>query len=315
MLVTTIALAAMATPNFVVTKNTLGRSLPANVQFYEIYTNPPGSGDENSGLESIVVRGPANMSLNNYAIVAVENEHGSGGANDIGTVDMIVPLDGYETNSDGICVIRDLNASGNLGNFTPADPTSGVNRFAFQWQTVNSSYGGNSLENEGSNYFIVRDLNPNLEQEIDGASKGTALDIDHDGVLDYLEPTPPTGWVQPWNNAVSDAVFIPYKDKALGTNPSTQQVDYTTSVSATTHISVARHTSSTPDMFFRLNDTLALVSDILNPFNVVDTSEVYFSDDTTTSHVQYYSGSYRVQVGYVGYFSVRHSVTSTVYTH
>jgi len=342
MLTAAVALAAIAAPKALsFTRPTT--PLPSNIQFYEIFMNPPGGGDDNSGLEYIVVRGPANTSLNTYAIAAVENEHSSSGANDIGTLDMLIPLDGYSTDANGICVIRDLNGSGNLGTFSPADTTSGTHEFAFQWQddsnianfgytytgatrsgsAVSTYFGGNTLENEGTNLFIVQYVNKDLVQELDGVSKGTALDVDHDGQLDYTESTKPTGWIQPWDNAVSDAVFIPLKNKALGTNASTQQVDYTGSVAATTRISVERHSGSTPDVFFRLNDTLALVSDMLNAgSNVynVDSSEVYFSNDTiTTSLVGAVSpaslSSIQIEIGTMGYFTVKNTSTNVQYTH
>lgn len=334
MLTVLVSLVTLPALNAAPAKVAAPLALPAHPQFYEILMNPPGSSDDAQGREYITLRGPANMSLDTYAIVVVENEHSSGGANNIGSVDTIIPLDGYSTNADGICLIRDLDNTNALGDFSPSDTMcpSSVAAFQFQddTQTATSGYtysghtrvggpssltfGGNSLENEGGNFFLVRYLNKDLEQEIDGVSTGTTLDIDHDGILDYLESTPPVGWIQPWDNQVIDCVFIPVKDKALGTNASTQQLDYTAAVSFYTHISQQRQVTSTADWFARFDDANALVTDLITNSGVfnVDSGECYFTDaltyGTVVADFPYTLSAIKVRVGMFEYFGVADSV-------
>jgi len=344
MLTAAIAMVTLAHPS----APAMGRRIsnPTNIQIYEVFSNPPGGSDDAQGLEYVELIGPVpdqnwNGSLDGYALVAIENEHSGNGADDRGTVDMIVPLDGLTLDANGLCIIRDFKTNGTLGTFSPADPFAAANEKKFQWQSTfttavgytysghtkgaggqNLHWGGNTLENEGTNLAIVKYVNKNLTQEIDGVSKGTNLDIDKDGVLDYTQASPPTGWIQPWES-VSDAVFIPVKDKALGTSPAgSTQIDYTGSMSATTRISCERHPAipmvddgMTPDWFARFSDTNALVSDILasggNVYNV-DSAEVFFALSSTYGTVVANSpatlGAIQIKLGLLNYFSVQDSV-------
>lgn len=278
------------------------------LKFHEILANPDtasGVKDQNAGTEYIALKGDASASLDGWAIVVVENESGST-PDDRGTVKNIFPLDGYSTDSRGLFVIRDVDGSGNAARFTPDDPlrsaaiTAGEARIQFQSTFTAASglaWGGNTLENEGGNYFLVKGINTALVQKIEDSSgnlvsAGTALDHlkangsnGRDGILDYTQGHGTTPWT-----SIEDAVYIPKEDGADGST------NYIPS-SVTSKVVMAVSNDFTPDYFARTYnnstgavDGLGVVMDLILhqttsggvTFNElrVDTAEMEFTNGT-----------------------------------
>lgn len=181
------------------------RSLPTEFVIDQILINPTGNNDETQGREFITVKGPANTSLNDYYIVVIENENGGGGNDGRGTIDNIIPLDGISSNSSGYAIVRDSTGNGSggttlgdLGDHSVIpiheDPFKGLsNEKVVDFETRGTKsisaghgfsagtlhFGGNSLENGGGTYLLVKFINPALDQQHDsGGNKidGTTVD-------------------------------------------------------------------------------------------------------------------------------------------
>ncbi len=297
---TSVFAATLAKPRLLTAATTL--------KFHEILANPvtvSGVKDKDAGTEYIALKGDASASLDGWAIVVVENESGST-PDDRGTVKNIFPLDGYSTDSRGMFVIRDVDGSGNAARFTPDDPlrsaavTAGEARIQFQNTFTAASglvWGGNTLENEGGNYFLVKGINTALVQKVEDASgnlvsAGTALDhlkangsSGRDGILDYTQGHGTTPWT-----SIEDAIYIPKEDGADGST------NYIPSGSFTKVVMTVSN-SFTPDYFARtynnstgVVDGLGVVMDVLLfqttsggvTFNElrVDTAEDEFTNGT-----------------------------------
>lgn len=271
-----IALAAIGVAAVLVPQVSKASSPLSEFKIQEILINPQGGNDETQGREFITLRGPANTSLNGYAIVVVENENSGGDDDGRGKIDNIFPLDGYVSDSNGYFVIRDSvdnqpsttrNYSGvnySLGSLGSTSGSTGHDPFTGQaWPNRNGTasemildfeslysislparglessgtlnFGGNSLENGGGNYFLVKNINPGLVQQINNSggtkqSNGTTLDSHpstSNGTFDFFNGS---GSTRPWDTTV-DGVYVGEGSDETGYETS---LDYVTNSDAET---------------------------------------------------------------------------------
>ncbi len=113
--------------------------LDGTVLINEIYIDPPSGGDVL--YEYLELRGPANLSLDGYYFIAIENENNAGNTGATGTLDMVYNLSGKSLGSNGFLVVtRD-------GHPFSIDPQS--NEYHFD---------GPLLENSGATYMVIKNV-------------------------------------------------------------------------------------------------------------------------------------------------------------
>lgn len=295
-----LVLASVAIPSYAAATSPL-----SEFQIQEILINPKGSSDETQGRELITLRGAASTSLDGYSLVVLENESSSSGNDGRGTVDNIIPLDGYVSDSNGYFVIRDTTDNQGstlnyiLGSLGGGDPFTGQNwpsrngtasEMKIDFQSLYTislpargtmsagtlSFGGNTLENEGGNYFLVKNINPTLIQQVNNAAgtkqhNGTVLDSRHtDKTLDYFDGV--VGAIKPWDTTV-DGVYVGAGSDVTNYTSSTDYV--TTSPASRKAIFDPAAMSSvwthTPDYVVRLSNSSGVALTHLDSnFNTID---------------------------------------------
>lgn len=181
----------------------------------EIYFNPPGGNDVTGALEYIELRGDANLSLDNYYFITLENENDEFNSGTPGEIENIFNLAGMSFGSNGYLVLGmkgslypglngayDVAAPANPAQPTPAESlkTLGNGAHAYVNRDTGSGYGNgttssighvgqnNDLEGSGFTAMLIY-----VDSKLGGVAPvlNDDLDAGNDG-LDLL--TGQTGW-------------------------------------------------------------------------------------------------------------------------
>jgi hypothetical protein len=182
----------------------LGRGAAAELYINEIFFNPGGQANDERD-EYIELRGPADMSLENYYLICLENELDEVGAGNAGNIENIFDLGAYSMGANGFMTIRQKNtryASVAPGTTDVVNAGSGSGFGSGETSSIGASDDNNAgqLSNSGTTMMLIRNhggLTPTL---------GFDLDQGNDG-LDTREGSPQApldDWHEKWD--VVDAV-------------------------------------------------------------------------------------------------------------